>query len=860
MQLMAEPQMAGRMVNCPGCNTKFPVPAFMAPAPTAEGGPGWDSADGSPQRPVRNVWKEEDPTNPNALKSVAIGMGITVIWFAIIYFFQAPEGTPVSQYTTGQTLANLFYKHFTVSFINTLFFFWGAAICYLKFLKLKHQRQAMLLDVLPMDLGSTIDARNVGVFIDHVYSLPEVLRDSLMVNRIRKALEFFEVRQNVADVSTLMSSQSAIDGSRIMGSYILVRAFLWAIPLLGFIGTVVGLSHAISGMSFSNVEDVSKIVGSINNVTSGLGTAFDATLLGLVFAVLLNFPLNSLAKHEEEALNDIDAFCNEVLLPRLDDGAAAEKTKDETSDLPAVNDLRAVAEIIVQTITASQKDFLTDLNTLSGRMLDYANNLESRNEQYQQAVIQHMSERLAAIDAHAQEHMTMLRDQHEKAMGAFSENLTQLTTSSKEASAAMVREQNTVLSEFSQKIGGLSAGIDSALSSASQATQRAVASFGEHVTALENRSKEYQGTLQKSQEDTVQSFSEKLSRISSNLETAVSDKLKNVFSGVESNLNASVEATQKAVGSFAGFVSKLDASAQAQQQSLMSAQEESLKRIGQAVQTVAAGLESSIAERLKNVFSGVESTLNASVESTHKAVGSFAGFVSKLDASAQAQQQTLVSAQEESLKRIGQTVQTVATGLESSIAERLKAVLSGMESTLGNAAQSTQKAVSAFGEHLTSLESNTKGYQQAVRTAQGDVLKQFGTQINALAANTENSISDKLRGIFSGMESALGASLQATQRAVSSFAEQVSRLESAAAQQQQFTQQSQAQANQQFAERINALTSGLETSLQKSVQTTQQTLAGLETGIRHLNTVLEQLGSKQVVIQQAPKKGWFGRG
>jgi hypothetical protein len=243
--------------------------------------------------------------------------------------------------------------------------------------KLKHQRQALILDVLPMELGKEINAQNVGSFIDHLYRLPFNLRDSLMVNRIRKALEFFEVRQNVGHVSAMMTSQSAIDGSRIMGSYIMLRAFLWAIPLLGFIGTVVGLSHAISGMSFGNVEDVGKIVGSINNVTSGLGTAFDATLLGLIFAVTLNFPLNSLAKHEEEALNDIDAFCNEVLLPRLNDGGSA-----------GGGDFGAVADSVVRALSGAQQEFLTDLNALSARMLEYANNLDRRVEVQHNAAIQ----------------------------------------------------------------------------------------------------------------------------------------------------------------------------------------------------------------------------------------------------------------------------------------------------------------------------------------------------------------------------------------------------------------------------------------------------------------------------------------
>jgi MotA/TolQ/ExbB proton channel family len=250
------------------------------------------------------------------------------------------------------------------------------AICFLKWKKLKHQREALLLDVLPMELGKDINAQNVGRFIDHLYRLPVHLRDSLMVNRIRKALEFFEVRQNVGHVSAMMTAQSAIDGSRIMGSYIIVRAFLWAIPLLGFIGTVIGLSHAISGMSFGGVEDIDAIMGSINNVTSGLGTAFDATLLGLVYAVFLNFPMNSLAKHEEETLNEIDAFCNEVLLPRLNDGSGA-----------AGGDLGAVGDSVVKAIAGAQKEFLTDLNELSGRLLEYTDNMDRRIEIHQQAAI-----------------------------------------------------------------------------------------------------------------------------------------------------------------------------------------------------------------------------------------------------------------------------------------------------------------------------------------------------------------------------------------------------------------------------------------------------------------------------------------
>lgn len=404
MHLMAEAEMAGQIVRCPGCNLKFQIPAASAsvPAPNSPSlqpratSPGQPRLHPSGQAQERKAWKEEDPTNPPAKLSFGVGLGLTVIWFFIIYWFQAPAGKAESTFTTSETLANLFYKHFTVSFLNVMFFFWAMTICYLKLQKLKHQREALLLDVLPVELGKEINGQNVGSFIDNLYKLPLQLRDSLMVNRIRKALELFEVRQNVPQVNAMMQSQSAIDGSRIGGSYIMLRAFLWAIPLLGFIGTVVGLSHAIGGLNFgSDVQDVSKLMDSISAVTSGLGTAFDATLLGLILAVGLNFPLNSLTKHEDEMLNDIDAFCNEVLIPRLNDGAGA-----------GGGDLGAVGDSVVKAIAGAQKEFLTDLNSLSGRMLEYADNLDQRTAEHQQVVTQEFVTNMSEMRSQVENSMT----------------------------------------------------------------------------------------------------------------------------------------------------------------------------------------------------------------------------------------------------------------------------------------------------------------------------------------------------------------------------------------------------------------------------------------------------------------------
>ncbi|MEQ1850520.1 MAG: MotA/TolQ/ExbB proton channel family protein [Chthoniobacteraceae bacterium] len=387
--------------------------------------------------PLRKAWKEEDPTNPDAKLTFGIGLGLTLVWFAIVYPMQAPAGKEVAAFTGAELLANLFYKHMLVSFTNTLFFCWAMAICFLKLKKLKHQQQALLLDVLPMRLGKEIDVRNVGPFIDHLYTLPVHLRDSLMVNRIRKALEFFEVRQNVGHVSAMMTAQSAIDGSRISGSYIILRAFLWAIPLLGFIGTVVGLSHAIGGMSFANVEDVSKIVGSLNAVTSGLGTAFDATLLGLVLAVLLNFPLNSLSKHEDETLNDIDAFCNEVLLPRLNDGTG-------TSAQSSVENIPQLVEQLAAGITASQKEFLSEFNNSAEIFRSLAGQLEQAAAVHQQKVEEQFSNTLNELTSKTSE-----------SIGAVSKQVAELTGKTGTAVEKSAESASLYLQGLSTGIRGL---------------------------------------------------------------------------------------------------------------------------------------------------------------------------------------------------------------------------------------------------------------------------------------------------------------------------------------------------------------------------------------------------------------------
>jgi biopolymer transport protein ExbB/TolQ len=309
--------------------------------------------------------------------------------------------------------------------METFFFFWAVGLLYLKGQKLRHQKDAMLLDVLPAEIASEINRENVGHFIDHLYGLPARLRDSLMVNRIRKGLELFEVRQSNGEVSNMMSAQSNIDSSRIGGSYSLVKVFLWAIPILGFIGTVLGLSVAIGSIDLSDMTDMEKVMKSFGSVTSGLGTAFDTTLLGLVLAMFLNFPMNAVSKSEDDNLNNIDAFCNEILLPRLNDGGGV-----------AGGDSNGLMDTLVKAVASSQKEFLVDLNSLSKQIKEQADNLDKRAAAHQQRV-----------DAEFATALNRMRDDMTNAV----KDSVKTTTDYTRALSSGIQSLNTLLSELGGK-------------------------------------------------------------------------------------------------------------------------------------------------------------------------------------------------------------------------------------------------------------------------------------------------------------------------------------------------------------------------------------------------------------------------
>ena len=214
----------------------------------------------------------------------------------------------------------------------------------LKFLLLKKEHIALgkiwIADHIPLDRP---DAHEVDYFQQRL------MKDkNLVALRCGRVLKAYVKSGDRTTANEFALDDSAFYMSASESSYSVPRILIWAIPLLGFIGTVVGISTAVANFSgiLDTAGDIEKIKSGIGDVTTGLGVAFDTTLLALFLSVLVMIPLVLVEKYESKLLLGVDIFINDKLLPRL------RKQSREQLDPETIN--RAVEGAIKQHIPQPQ--------------------------------------------------------------------------------------------------------------------------------------------------------------------------------------------------------------------------------------------------------------------------------------------------------------------------------------------------------------------------------------------------------------------------------------------------------------------------------------------------------------------------
>lgn len=246
-------------------------------------------------------------TSVNTWLSALLGALLTIICYGLFLLF--PDSS----------ISEMFTDQGKIPYIIVCFTAWSLSILFLKWRKLSLQWKSLQFGVVPADHDFVLSVETVDEVMDNIYKTVDDPKHFVVFNRIVIALSNLRNLGRVADVDEILRSQAEHDESSMETSYALVRGFVWAIPVLGFIGTVLGLSKAIGGFGsvLQSTDDISMIKTALQGVTGGLATAFITTLQALVAALFIQLGLTFLKKSEEEFLDACGDYCVRRIVGRL---------------------------------------------------------------------------------------------------------------------------------------------------------------------------------------------------------------------------------------------------------------------------------------------------------------------------------------------------------------------------------------------------------------------------------------------------------------------------------------------------------------------------------------------------------------
>jgi biopolymer transport protein ExbB/TolQ len=112
---------------------------------------------------------------------------------------------------------------------------------------------------------------------------------------------------------------SGLDQEQMAGRFTLTRYILYLLPVIGFIGTVEGISKALMNISrvLPMVKDLDGFLTNLTSVTSALQIAFDSTLLALFLSAALMLVQTLVFRRSEDLLARVDRWVVERLLPKV---------------------------------------------------------------------------------------------------------------------------------------------------------------------------------------------------------------------------------------------------------------------------------------------------------------------------------------------------------------------------------------------------------------------------------------------------------------------------------------------------------------------------------------------------------------
>jgi len=244
----------------------------------------------------------------------------------------------------GGILGHDFFQRYCaghpVEYVETGLFFIGLSLLVAKALDVAGQFHALgqpLLGPIPAAGQTPADCEALLGRLDR---LPPRRRGHCLVRRVREALEHVWRRDSAHGLEEHLNHLADLEADRVHASYALLRLIVWAIPILGFLGTVIGITMAIASLKPEALEQ------SMNEVTAGLGVAFDTTALALALCIILMFVQHYVDRAEGALLERVSQRSEAELFGRFAQEPEDGENEPDAPARPEDGMLQAVEQLV----------------------------------------------------------------------------------------------------------------------------------------------------------------------------------------------------------------------------------------------------------------------------------------------------------------------------------------------------------------------------------------------------------------------------------------------------------------------------------------------------------------------------------
>ncbi len=253
-------------------------------------------------------------------RSLLLAAVVTVIFLGVVHY--------LGQIKQFENIRALFLERGFIQILITFLGAWSFAISFLK------QRE------LNWEAGKAREIKkhfrwtpkeNMAEVLTQIKNQVKQVEQTRLFLRIERVFSAFQSGMEGNDLRDAILEQSERDSENVELSYTILRVLVAVIPLLGFTGTVLGISNAVGNFSsvIQSAKELEQVTQHLGGVTTGLAVAFDTTLLSLLITVPLMMYTSALKKREDELLLEIDEFCEYQILDPIFREKGKEKHLEE---------------------------------------------------------------------------------------------------------------------------------------------------------------------------------------------------------------------------------------------------------------------------------------------------------------------------------------------------------------------------------------------------------------------------------------------------------------------------------------------------------------------------------------------------